>query len=317
MTPYRVGVIGLGIMGQRMMDAMQQHGQFSIAATWDLDQAQTEKQSHKYADAQAMDSAESLINSDLDLVYIATPPLTHLAYVRSVAEAGKAVFCEKPLAVDVEEARQVVEFVQSEKIPNAINFPFATTPAVTEIEHRIQQGEHGQTNRIEMQFHFSEWPRTWQRDAATWLSGRAQGGFLREVVSHFAYLTHRIIGHCEIDSVQLVYPDDETKAESTIMATLYAGNIPITISGGVGGTAPDYNAWTLYGTERSFRLQDWGFLHISTAGRWYDVLPETSNTTPMSLQLDALAQTLEGNPSLPDLEAGLRVQELIESFLNS
>ncbi|PZS30305.1 MAG: hypothetical protein DLM58_13890 [Pseudonocardiales bacterium] len=40
---------------------------------------------------------------------------------------------------------------------------------------------------------FPEWPRAFQADAR-WLADRAQGGFVREVLSHFIYLTDRLVG---------------------------------------------------------------------------------------------------------------------------
>ena len=47
---------------------------------------------------------------------------------------------------------------------------------------------------IEMNFHFSSWPREWQSNASSWLASKEQGGFLREVFSHFVFLHYRIYG---------------------------------------------------------------------------------------------------------------------------
>lgn len=310
---FSVGVIGLGIMGSRMLSALSHHPQFNITAVWDLDAQRCRQVSLAHPNVRVAKDVEALLQSKIDLVYIATPPATHLDYIERSAAKGKAVFCEKPLAVDVKAAQKAVAQVKG--LPNAINFPFANAPAVLTLERHLQQGLHGNAQRLDVRFHFSQWPRTWQQGAAAWLAGQAQGGFLREVFSHFAYLTQRLLGPCRIEDAHLDWPDDPELAESYVVARLTANGIPITVVGGVGGCAPDYNEWTLYGSKRSYRLQDWGLLKVATAQRWFDVLPEVEEPAPLQRQLDALAQTLSGTPSLPTLEDGLRVQQLVEALL--
>jgi predicted dehydrogenase len=263
-------------------------------------------------------NAQSLISDpDLDLVYIATPPTTHLAYSRSVMEAGKAIFCEKPLAVNIAASKNLVADLASSGVPNAVNFPFATGQSVATLEKHLRAGNQGESRLLEMRFHFSEWPRVWQRDAASWLSGRVEGGFLREVFSHFAYLTQRILGPVAIKSAQVSFPKDGVTSETYVMATLEANGLPIQISGGVGGEAPDYNEWTLYGTEKSYRFYDWRLLKVGDYQGWQELPPEVEPKPYLGDQLDALANLMAGTPhNLPDFAAALAVQELVEGLLN-
>ena len=103
---YKVGIIGLGIMGQRMAQGIIQHPQFDVAVGWDLNPKTGQQvQQDLLPEMEIATDAQSLIsNANLNVIYIATPPTTHLEYSRSVMEAGKAIFCEKPLAVDTEES---------------------------------------------------------------------------------------------------------------------------------------------------------------------------------------------------------------------
>ncbi|MCH8809412.1 MAG: Gfo/Idh/MocA family oxidoreductase, partial [Proteobacteria bacterium] len=58
-----------------------------------------------------------------EVVYIACPPAAHKEYALAAIEAGKTVFCEKPLGVDVAESRALVARVEESGTPNAVNFP--------------------------------------------------------------------------------------------------------------------------------------------------------------------------------------------------
>lgn len=314
---HRVGIIGLGVMGQRMLAAMDRHPEFDVTSIWDLQPEPCRKTNQTYPGVRVASSAENLVSDGVvDLVYIATPPSTHIPYSRLAFGAGKAIFCEKPLAVNLEESHALVEAIKASGVAHAVNFPFATTPAVLELEKQLQAEAHGGRRGIEIRFHFSEWPRTWQRDAAGWLGKRAEGGFLREVFSHFAYLTMRLVGPITVEQATVLFPPDDVSAEAYVMAKLKSNRLPIILTGGVGGAAPDYNAWTLYGAKKSFRLQDWSLAKVADPTRWYDLMPEAEPLPPLQQQLNALSNMLNGKPHpLPDFEVGLQVQEVVEGVL--
>lgn len=312
-----VGFIGLGIMGQRMLAAVATHPEFSIGHVWDLAPAAVANVTGRYPQATPAASAAALISSpEVDVVYIATPPATHLDYVLKALAAGKAIFCEKPLATDLVRAREVVAEVQAAGAVNAINFPFGQAPHVQTLHRLLQAGAAGEIDRVEMRFHFPQWPRTWQMGAASWLGGRAEGGFTREVVSHFIYLTLRLLGPMQIDDAQVGYPTNPTLTENRLSARLVAAGVPVFIQGGVGGQAPDFNEWCLFGQERSFRIQDWGRLQQSNGDPWQDLPPDIAPSGRAQETLSALAAQLRGEPAyLPTLAEGLAVQEIVEGLL--
>jgi len=312
MGKHRIGVIGLGVMGRRMLAAVSTHPAFEAAAAWDLNPKALEAAGGlRIEPPEAMASAK-----DLALIHIATPPSTHIPLARLMIGAGKAVLCEKPLAVDLAGARRLVE--ESRGARQAVNFPFASSTAVETLERRIREGRAQRTS-VEIRFHFSEWPRTWQREAAGWLAKRAEGGFVREVFSHFAYLTDRLIAPLKIRWSRVTFPADGVASETYVMAELVGGGIPVRVSGGVGGAAPDFNEWTIHGASRSFRLVDWGArIQASTGeGGWEDVRPDREAKPRLHDQLDRLDALIRGEkPSpLPDFAAGLRVAEVVEGLL--
>jgi 1,5-anhydro-D-fructose reductase (1,5-anhydro-D-mannitol-forming) len=311
---HKVGVIGLGVMGKYMFGALIADPHFEVIGSWDLDVLQCQLIRQQYPDIAIAQSAEALVSrEDIELVYIATPPTTHVQYASLAIDHGKAVLCEKPLAVDIQSSRRLVEKARKSNIPNGVNFSLASSPEVEVIEKAIRDGELGELTGIEIRFHFPQWPRAWQT-AGNWLSQREQGGFVREVFSHFAYITHRLIGPLMLKWSAVTYPDESNHSESYAIAEMECNGLSIHLTGGVGGAGLDHVEWTLYGTQRSYRFLNWGTLQVGTNEGWEEVL---GLDQAKDLQLTALSHMLEGKPhSLPDFGVGLEVQELVESILD-
>lgn len=252
---------------------------------------------------------------DLDLVYVATPPNSHVELARQVIESGRALFLEKPLAANVESARSLVEWASKTSVPVALNFPFASVGFWQYVQAQRASGKAGAPLRVEVQLHFSQWPRTWHK-AGDWLAGDDEGDFLREVFSHFAYLTQRILGRMEVQSSRITR--EKGKGETRVVADLLAGEVPISLVGGVGGAAPDYNRWTLYCETESYALEDWRRpLWTNGNAPWQELSSNLLAATKPGSQLDELAALLRGQTSsLPTLREGLGVLESVEQLLH-
>lgn len=315
--PIRVAVLGLGIMGRRMLAGADRHPGFEPASGFDRDPEARARAAREHPSMRAAGSAREAIER-ADVVHVATPPATHPEYVRLALAAGKAVFCEKPLAVDLPDARRLVEEARAAGVPHAVNFPFASGAAVSTLERILDSGELGDLRRLEIRFHFPRWPRAWQEAASGWLARRAQGGFTREVFSHFAYLTFRLLGpELRILSHRATYPPGDG-SETELAARMETGaGLPVLLTGAVGGAAPDANEWTLYGSKRALRLKDWRrLLQAEEESDWTEVAPDREGLPHLGDQLNALAALLRGDrAALPGLEVGLRVQELVEALL--
>ena len=59
--------------------------------------------------AVAAESVDALLDTDIDAVYIATPPCFHNSQAQTCAKAGKHILCEKPLGMTVAEAQEMIE----------------------------------------------------------------------------------------------------------------------------------------------------------------------------------------------------------------
>jgi len=315
---HAVSVIGLGVMGQRMLASMALNRQFKVVTAWDPDVGAREHTRQLYPQVRIAESADDAISGqDTGVVYIACPPVWHKEYAVAAMQTGKAIYCEKPLGIDVAQSRDLVEQARDASVVNIVNFSLASAAAVTEVEARLQAGVLGDVIGIDVRVHFSQWPREWQMDAADWLSYREQGGFTREVLSHWVYLSERLFGRAELRSAAARYPGGE-RSETHIIAELQAGGLPMTIAGSVGGAGPDRVEYTVWGSRQSCRIVDWNRLFCSDGGEWQAQLTHIDDPRQLGyqLQLDNAAAAIAGaNHSMPDFADALSVQVLIEDML--
>jgi predicted dehydrogenase len=317
---HRIGIIGLGIMGQRMLGAMATHSGFSVAAAWDAAPEAMAWLLREHKEIAPAASAAALAGRrDLDGLYIASPPVSHPGYVNLAWDNGKAAFCEKPLAVSVDASQALVQRQAAERCIAAINFPFALGTAARKLADAVASGALGVLQSIDIEVAFAAWPRDWQQ-AGRWLSEREEGGFVREVVSHFLFLAQRLAGPLAVLDARPTYPADGRMAESAIEARLTAGGIPVTLHGAVGTTSvSDHNSFTVTGTQGACRLHGWINLARRDRAGWAEVDfgpgPPLRQRGAMA-QLDALGEMLDGKPHpLATLAEGLAVQICVEELL--
>jgi predicted dehydrogenase len=313
---HKTGVIGLGIMGRRMVTNLARHRRFDATCAWDPDPQACADAVAETPGLIIMDDADAVIGA-ADLVYIATPPLWHRDYAERAMAAGRSVYSEKPLGVDVAESRALVAALEDSATPNIVNFIQAASRAVTLSKERIDSGALGQIMGADIIVHFTRWPRDWQADA-DWLRFRDQGGYTREVLSHFLFLTQRLLGPAALISASPVYPDDPALCETHISATLNCNGVPVSVLGSSGGAGPDRVEMTIWGSQRSHRLHDWFDLQSSDGGEWQQEFAEVKDTRgeAFGLQLDNVAAWMDGRDHiLPSARDALAVQELVEAML--
>lgn len=314
-----LGIIGAGIMGERMLRAaLEQAGDVvRVTGIWDPSGDALARIGAAVPGTAAAESPEALI-AGADCVYIASPPASHLDHARAALSAGRAVFCEKPLAVDVAAAR---EFAAGSKDARAaVNFPMASSLAVATLRDWLAAKAVGTPLRLEVEVAFANWPRGWQRDAAGWLDRPAQGGFTREVVSHFLFLTRRLCGELVLEAGRASFPAPGM-SERAIAARLLAGGLPVSLSGAVGTSLKDdHNTWTLWGDKGAIRLRDWSVAERLVDGAWVPdpaAMPnERMRPLVLRRQLEGVARMTRGETHhLATIQEALDVQLVVEAIL--
>lgn len=314
----KLAIVGAGIMGERMLRAAREQAGdvVEVVGAWDSAPEALSRIAAALPDVKPFASFAAAVAA-ADCVYIATPPASHLPYAEQALAAGKAVFLEKPLAVDVAAAAAFTRRFAGERV--AINFPFASSFAVERLALWMQEGAVGAPGGFTIEVGFASWPRGWQQGAAGWLDGPAEGGFTREVVSHFLFLTRRLLGAITLRRARADSAPGGT--ERHVEARLDAGGVKGSLSGSVGRTTrDDTNAWTLTGVG-AVRLRDWSIAERQRPdGAWVpdpDAMPnERMRPLVLRRQLEQVARMARGEPhGLARLEEAFEVQTIVEAIL--
>ncbi len=110
---------------------------------------------------------------DIDVVDISTPGSLHHDMAVAAAKAGKHVFCEKPLAFNLKDAREMLDAVRKAKVVNMVNFNYRVVPAIALAKQMIAAGEIGEIRHFRATY-LQDWlndpkfPMNWRlrKDAA-------------------------------------------------------------------------------------------------------------------------------------------------------
>lgn len=122
-SPIRIGVIGLGAIGQNLLKAFTANSEVHVTAVCDVDLSLAERTAQPLAASVWTDHRQMLDEVDLDLVYVAVPPKHHHAIALDVIAAGRHILCEKPLALTLSEAQDMQRAAQARGVVHALNLP--------------------------------------------------------------------------------------------------------------------------------------------------------------------------------------------------
>jgi predicted dehydrogenase len=116
---------------------------------------------------------DAVSRKDVDVVDISTPGYTHRDIAVAAAEAGKHVWCEKPLTFTLAEAKEMLAAVKKAGVKHAVNFNYRRCPAVALAKKMIDNGDIGQIRQARFTY-LQDWlvdpqfPMNWRlrKDAA-------------------------------------------------------------------------------------------------------------------------------------------------------
>lgn len=119
-----VGLIGAGRRGTAISGIFAKNEFARIAAICDIYDDQLEAASKKFAGAKTFKDLNDLLASDVDAVYIATPPYLHPPHFEAAVKARKHIFVEKPAGVDAAGCRRVIEAAKKADKSKRISFDY-------------------------------------------------------------------------------------------------------------------------------------------------------------------------------------------------
>ncbi|MCP4611196.1 MAG: Gfo/Idh/MocA family oxidoreductase [Planctomycetes bacterium] len=144
MSTIKVGVIGTGFIGPAHIEGLRRLGNIEVTA---LAENSTELAESK---AQSLgieeyygDYKELLKKKDIQSVHICSPNYLHYQMAKEALEAGKHTICEKPLAISVAEAEELVDLADKKGLVNAVNFNIRYYPLSRQMRTMVEKGDVG------------------------------------------------------------------------------------------------------------------------------------------------------------------------------
>ncbi|HHY82536.1 MAG TPA: Gfo/Idh/MocA family oxidoreductase [Clostridiales bacterium] len=202
-----VGLIGYKFMGKAHSNAFHRIGMFfnpsveiKTKAICGRDEEWVSQAARQFGWESYETSWEKLVQrDDIHMVDITAPSNAHKEIAIGAAEAGKHVFCEKPLALNLKDAREMLKVVRDKGVKHQIGFNYRFAPAVQLAKKLIDEGKLGTI------YHFRglylqdwiidpEFPLVWRLDKNV-----AGSGSLGDLGAHLIDLARFLVG--EFDKV--------------------------------------------------------------------------------------------------------------------
>ena len=209
MKPLKVGLIGYGGIGRVHAMALRDIP-FLYGLPTDMIQivgvATTRPETAQKAakeigcDFWTADYRELLARPDIDFVDVTVPNHAHAEIVIAAAQAGKHIYCEKPLAMNVAEGQQMVAAVEQAGVKTQMTFNLRFFPALSRARQLIDAGFLGNLFSFRGRYYRSSYidpnkPISWRQQKAI-----AGGGALFDLGSHVLDLLYMLLG--EFGAVQ-------------------------------------------------------------------------------------------------------------------
>ena len=210
MKTIRIGIVGFGYMGKMHTLCYQNLAYFyrmpqdlkielyALAAPHPVENLPVQFQK-VYADYR-----ELIADPQVDAVDICTPNYLHKDVLLAAIRANKAIYCEKPLALSLEEAKAVKAAMEEYgyKKTNRVSFEYRFCPAIMRARQLLQEGRIGRIIQFNVKYYGSEFldplrPISWQSTKA-----KAGGGVLYALGTHAIDLIDWLIG--DVESVYAV-----------------------------------------------------------------------------------------------------------------
>ena len=136
----KIGLLGIGVMGQNHLRNLSMLKQVEIAFIYDLDKQACDKISKIY-NAPVSDNLERDLKG-LDGVIIVTPTFTHFDYIKLVSKYVKNIFVEKPLTSALETSKEVVKLAKELNLKIQVGFIERYNPAVVALQNVISNSKN-------------------------------------------------------------------------------------------------------------------------------------------------------------------------------
>lgn len=284
-----IGIIGAGFARSTQIPAFRACDGARVVAIASRQRENAERVAREFdIEHVAADWREVVAHVDVDLISIVTPPVTHAEMSLAALDAGKAVLCEKPMAMNADEADRMRQSATGRLA--LIDHELRFVPGRRRMREMIQSGEIGQIRHAKMLFRAdsrSSGERVWD----WWSDVAAGGGALGAIGSHavdayrwllkteiadvFCQLATHVRERVEKQTNELraVTTDDEANLLLRFADTDLMKGATGTISLSVVEPGRSEHRLEIFGSEGALMIEDDGVLHHAPvgSGQWREI----------------------------------------------
>ncbi|MBD3391227.1 MAG: gfo/Idh/MocA family oxidoreductase [Chitinivibrionales bacterium] len=220
-----VGIVGTQFMGRAHSNAYLDVGYYFdldappvMKAACDINKNDLDAFCKRYGwQTQETDWKKLIERDDIDLVDIVTPNFLHKPVAVEAARKGKHIICEKPMAMDAQEAREMRDAAREANVRNMLAFNYRRVPAVCLAKKLIEEGKLGTIYHFNAVY-YQDWqidpnvPYLWRHDKSKGGSG-AHGDMNAHIVDLGRYLVGEISSVC---CAQEVFVKERKKPDGTM-----------------------------------------------------------------------------------------------------
>jgi predicted dehydrogenase len=175
----KVGIIGCGAIASRAHIPSFARAGVQVVAVADTDISRANSFAHKFGIPRVYSDFRQLLDEDLNLVSVCTPPKTHALIATEAAQKGKHILLEKPMTTTLAEAEDLVSACTANKTKLCVVHQYRFIPCVQEARRRMADGRLGKIISIHLTAH-PQFPMRWADSG--WLYDR--WGLLDDVGVH-------------------------------------------------------------------------------------------------------------------------------------
>ncbi len=283
------GILGLGWWGRTIVDTLRDSAVMRVVAGVDPG-PHTAGEAARLGIRHAASLEELIADPAIDAVILCTPHTQHPAQIVMAAQAGKHVFCEKPLCLTLAEARAAVAACRAHNVTLAVGHERRFEPAIDDVRRLIADGKLGALLQMEGNFSqdkFLTLPRDNWRLSAT----EAPAGPMTATGIHLLDLATSFFGPAETAYVQVAQLGSDLSNGDTLAAMIRFRSGPTALLSAILATPFD-GRLALYGSKGWVEIRD-------------KTHPEAPEGWTMTVCLRGAARVVTDYPPAPSVRANL------------
>jgi perosamine synthetase len=311
----KIGIIGCGQMGQWHLEAYKKNEKVQLAAFVDTDLDRAKKFAHKFGARAYSSHTEMLKNEKIDGVSVCTVPVSHKNIILDLLNSNVHVLCEKPLAISIEEAKEMAQKAQKMQKHLLTAFKFRFFEEVQKAKDLLDKGGIGRVMNFRLMFGgYMNMTNAWYANPQ--ISG---GGVIMDNGPHAFDLIRYLLGEIGSTFAEMSYYQDIIVEDTAqIRCSLKSGGRGV-IDLSWSSAVPSKSYLEIYGENGTILLDFTGIRYKFKTWDEFKFIPnETTIKDGFDRQINHFIDAIDGIiPSVTTLEDGVKAQELIEKAYTS